>query len=101
MVFKQLSAHPLEGSPAWDQYQGLSFMVKGDGSDLFGCISVGDRATGAYSYIYTKAYFKQSMGDYIQGAINQTQGKSAILPFATTPSTGPRFVMMAATSSTR
>ncbi len=276
MVFKQLSSRPLEGSPAWDQYQGLSFMVKGDGSDLFGCISVGDRASGAYSYIYyfplkntdwhkvsvswsdfipngqynaintpgalppsgikalrfgsrwsihfnndkipahsysidqvqieeqveqsnakqsarpfadvmqllknrqpvhivcigdsitagsglpnkasqryavltqnilrewlgyddiivesravggakstdgrawlardfvgdapdlitvmygyndksniyTKAYFKQSMDDYIQGAINQTQGKSAILPFATTPGTGPRFVMM-------
>jgi hypothetical protein len=52
MVFKQLSARPLEGSPAWDQYEGLSFMVKGDGSDLFGCISVGDRSSGAYSYIY-------------------------------------------------
>ncbi len=52
MIFKQLSSRPLKGSPAWDQYEGLSFMVKGDGSDLFGCLSVGDRPTGAYSYVY-------------------------------------------------
>ncbi len=51
-VSKQLSSRPLQGSPIWDQYQGISFMVKGDGSDLFGCLSVGDRPTGAYSYIY-------------------------------------------------
>ncbi|NOZ21141.1 MAG: hypothetical protein GXP25_08630 [Planctomycetes bacterium] len=51
MVFKQLSKRPLEGSAAWDRYEGLSFWVKGDGSDLFGSVAIGPRPAGYYSYV--------------------------------------------------
>ena len=50
-VGKQISRRPLEGSPAWDRYGGISFWVKGDGSDLFGSLAVGERAGGNYTYV--------------------------------------------------
>jgi lysophospholipase L1-like esterase len=42
---------PLENI-AWDSYAGVSFRVKGDGSDYFGCISLGDGPGWGYIYIY-------------------------------------------------
>ena len=51
MVSKQISRRPLEGSAAWDAYEGISFWVKGDGSDLFGSLAVGPRPSGSYTYV--------------------------------------------------
>ena len=51
MVYKQISRGAIEGSAAWDRYEGLSFWVKGDGSDLFGSLAVGPRHSGAYDYV--------------------------------------------------
>jgi len=52
MVYKQLSKRPLPGSAAWDRYGGVSFWVKGDGSDLFGCLALcPNRPTGNYTYV--------------------------------------------------
>ncbi|MEW6359573.1 MAG: GDSL-type esterase/lipase family protein [Planctomycetota bacterium] len=50
-VFKQISSRPIEGSAAWDRYEGISFWVKGDGSDLFGSLAVGPSASGSYTYV--------------------------------------------------
>lgn len=51
-VHKQISRRPIEGSAAWDSYEGISFWVKGDGSDLFGSLAVGPRPSGSYTYVY-------------------------------------------------
>jgi len=51
MVGKQISRTRIEGSAAWDQYEGISFWVKGDGSDLFGALAVGPRPSGSYNYV--------------------------------------------------
>lgn len=37
----------VSGSAAWDRYEGLSFMVKGDGSDQYGCLAV----VGSYPFV--------------------------------------------------
>ncbi|OGV75082.1 MAG: hypothetical protein A3K19_00790 [Lentisphaerae bacterium RIFOXYB12_FULL_65_16] len=52
MVYKDIASRPIEGSAAWDKYAGLSFWVKGDGSDQFGSLAVGANATGNYVYVY-------------------------------------------------
>ncbi len=53
-VQRELSNRPLPGCLAWDTAAGLSFQVKGDGSDQFGCLAVGTSHAGAYTYV---AYF--------------------------------------------
>ncbi len=51
-VVRQLAARATPAMAAWDRYQGLSFLVKGDGSDNFGCLAVGGGGSdGGYSYI--------------------------------------------------
>ena len=50
-VFKQISRNAIEGSAAWDRYEGISFWVKGDGSNLFGSLAVGPRPYGNYTYV--------------------------------------------------
>ena len=54
IVFRQFSKGPRRDAAAWDAYQGISFWVKGDGSDLFGCLSVAyDRHQWSnYSFVY-------------------------------------------------
>ena len=46
MVSRTLGKSYVAGSSAWDSYQGVSFWVKGDGSDQFGCLAV----SGRYAY---------------------------------------------------
>ncbi len=47
-----LAARATAAMAAWDRYQGLSFMVKGDGSPNFGCLAVsGGGSDGTYSYV--------------------------------------------------
>lgn len=43
---------------------------------------------------YTRAYFEQSLNDYIDRVLRATQGRAAILLFATGPGCGPRFTML-------
>jgi len=51
MVFKKLPPRPEREVIPWDGSAGLSFWVKGDGSDLFGCLAVSsDR--GRFPYVY-------------------------------------------------
>ena len=52
MVYKELSKKPIPGSAAWDKCEGLSFWVKGDGSDLFGCMAVGQGPMGNYCFVH-------------------------------------------------
>ena len=52
MVYKELAKKPLPGSAAWDKCDGLSFWVKGDGSDLFGCMAVGQGPQGNYCFVH-------------------------------------------------
>ncbi len=42
----------------------------------------------------TRAYFEQSLNDYIDRVLRATQGHTAILLFATGPGCGPRFTML-------
>jgi lysophospholipase L1-like esterase len=46
MVARTMARSYVPGSAEWDGYQGLSFWVKGDGSDQFGCLAV----QGRYAY---------------------------------------------------
>ena len=46
MVSRTLAKSYVSGNAPWDQYQGVSFWVKGDGSDQFGCLAV----AGRYAY---------------------------------------------------
>ncbi|MDD4871512.1 MAG: SGNH/GDSL hydrolase family protein [Kiritimatiellae bacterium] len=46
-VTRTLSKSWVTNSAAWDRYEGVSFWVKGDGSDLFGCLAL----TGVYPYV--------------------------------------------------
>jgi lysophospholipase L1-like esterase len=43
MVTRSLSRTYVPGSAVWDTYAGVSFWVKGDGSDQFGCLAVQGR----------------------------------------------------------
>jgi lysophospholipase L1-like esterase len=58
-----------------------------------------DLVTVLYGYndksgAHTKAYFKDSLNDYLDRIARKTGGKTAVLLLATIPGTGPRFVMM-------
>lgn len=48
----ELGKQWLPGSAAWDTYQGVSFYVKGDGSDNYGCLAIGAAAEGAYTFVH-------------------------------------------------
>ncbi len=51
-VSKQLiSRIAVQDRSAWDRCQGVSFWVKGDGSDQFGSLSFGPRPYGSYLYV--------------------------------------------------
>lgn len=51
-VRRTLVARAVPAMAAWDRYQGLSFLVKGDGSENFGCLAVsGGGSDGSYSYV--------------------------------------------------
>lgn len=41
IVYKELTAAQTEDSASWTGYAGLSFWVKGDGSELYGCLALG------------------------------------------------------------
>lgn len=43
MASLQLTRTYLPGSAVWDRYQGISFWIKGDGSDQFGCLALKGR----------------------------------------------------------
>ena len=43
---------------------------------------------------HTKAYFKDSLNDYLDRIARKTGGKTAVLLLPTIPGMGPRFVMM-------
>lgn len=63
------------------------------------CDAPPDLVTLWYGYndksgAYTTDYFRRSLNDCLDRICRQTQGRSAILLFATGPGTGPRFVMM-------
>lgn len=47
MVTRQLTRTQVPGSAAWDDYAGVSFWVKGDGSDQYGCLAV----VGRYAFV--------------------------------------------------
>ncbi|MBT3378375.1 MAG: hypothetical protein HN742_34980 [Lentisphaerae bacterium] len=47
MASLQLTRTYLPGSHAWDRYQGVSFWVKGDGSEQFGCLAL----QGRYAFV--------------------------------------------------
>lgn len=58
-----------------------------------------DLVTVLYGYndksgAHTKAYFKDSLNDYLDRIARQTGGGTAVLLLTTTPGLGPRFVMM-------
>lgn len=47
-----LAARATAAMADWDRYQGLSFMIRGDGSENFGCLAVaGGGSDGSYSYV--------------------------------------------------
>lgn len=62
-VSRSLARTYVPGSAAWDGYQGLSFQVKGDGSDQFGCLAV----TGTYSFV---AYFPLQSTEWHQVTVS-------------------------------
>lgn len=47
MVTRQLTRTQVPGSAAWDGYAGVSFWVKGDGSDQYGCLAL----VGPYPFV--------------------------------------------------
>ena len=47
MVVRDLARSYVPGSADWDRYQGVSFWVKGDGSDQFGCVAL----CGRYPFV--------------------------------------------------
>ncbi len=50
IVYKELTGAQTNGCAAWEKSAGLSFWVKGDGSDLYGCLAVGPAGTKSWEH---------------------------------------------------
>lgn len=47
-----LAGRAVPAMAGWDRYQGLSFLIKGDGSENYGCLAVsGGGSDGGFSYV--------------------------------------------------
>lgn len=50
VVYKELTGVQTNGCAAWEKSAGLSFWVKGDGSDLYGCLAVGPAGAKSWEH---------------------------------------------------
>jgi len=50
VVYKELTGAQTDGCAAWEKSAGLSFWVKGDGSDLYGCLAVGPAGAKSWEH---------------------------------------------------
>jgi len=50
VVYKELSPDQIASAGGWNKCTGLSFMVKGNGSDLYACLAIGPAGAGSWRH---------------------------------------------------